>query len=96
MWRENFSVITEACVTRINKSSDGKTATGGTYIDAKGNEVEQPADIVCSTAFIVDNVRLLLTSGIGQPYDPRTQEGVVGRNFSFQTVSGADIWFEDD
>ncbi|WP_026282835.1 GMC family oxidoreductase [Rhizobium sp. 2MFCol3.1] len=96
MRRDNFSVITEACVTRINKSSDGKTATGVTYIDAKGNEVEQPADIICSTAFIVDNVRLLLTSGIGQPYDPRTQEGVVGRNFSFQTVSGADMWFEDD
>lgn len=96
MRQPNFTVITKGYVTRVNKAADGKTATGVTYIDEAGNEIEQPADIVCLTAFQMDNVRLLLNSGIGKPYDPLTSEGTIGRNFSFQTVSGADLWFEGD
>ncbi|WP_246787319.1 GMC family oxidoreductase [Rhizobium leguminosarum] len=92
----NFRLITNACVTRVNKAADGKSVTGVTYIDQNGSEVLQPADIICLTAFQMENVRLMLLSGIGKPYDPLTSEGVVGRNFSFQTVSGADLWFEED
>jgi gluconate 2-dehydrogenase alpha chain len=96
MRRPNFTVLTKSCVIRVNKAKDGKTVTGVTYVDEQNNEVEQPADIVCLTAFQVDNVRLLLNSGIGEPYNPKTSEGTIGRNFSFQTVSGTDMWFEDD
>ncbi|KKA13143.1 GMC family oxidoreductase [Sinorhizobium meliloti] len=92
----NFKVISKACVTRVNKAADGRTATGVTYINESGKEIEQPGDIVCLTASQMDNVRLLLVSGIGKPYDPLSSEGVVGRNFSYQTVSGADLWFEGD
>ena len=38
-------------------------------------------------AFGINNVRLLLLSGIGQPYDPVTDKGVVGRNYTHQTTS---------
>ena len=31
-------------VLRVNTDSTGKKATGVTYIDARGNEVEQPAE----------------------------------------------------
>lgn len=96
MRRPNFEVVTRACVTRVNKAADGKTVTGVTYIDHDGKEVEQPADIVCLTAFQVDNVRLLLNSKIGKTYDPATGTGTIGRNFNFQTVSGVDLWFEDE
>ncbi|MBZ5487467.1 GMC family oxidoreductase [Halomonas aquamarina] len=96
MRRPNFSVITEGCVIRVNKAEDGQTVTGVTYIDKGGREVEQPADIVCLTAFMVDNTRIMLNSEISEPYNPNTQEGVVGRNFSFQTISGAHMWFEDE
>ena len=41
------------------------------------------------------NVRLLLLSGIGKPYDPATGEGVVGRNYAYQTVSDVSLFFED-
>ncbi len=41
------------------------------------------------------NVRLLLLSGIGKPYDPATDEGVVGRNYAYQTGSGSTAIFED-
>ncbi|MDH2328204.1 GMC family oxidoreductase [Cereibacter sp. SYSU M97828] len=96
MRRPNFKVITESCVIRVNKAQDGKTVTGVTYVDAQGREQVQDADIVCVTAFQVDNVRLMLTSGIGKPYDPRDQSGTVGRNFSFQTISGVDMWIEGE
>ncbi|WP_435165984.1 GMC family oxidoreductase [Falsirhodobacter sp. 1013] len=96
MRRPNFTVLTKSCVTKLTKSPDGKTVTGAIYVDEQGNEVEQPADIVILTAFMMDNTRILLHSGISKPYDPRDQSGVVGRNFTFQTVSGADLWFEDD
>jgi gluconate 2-dehydrogenase alpha chain len=41
------------------------------------------------------NVQLLLLSGIGAPYNPRTGEGQVGRNFSHQTVSTVTGFFDN-
>ena len=46
-------------------------------------------------AYILHNVHLLLLSGIGQPYDPRTGQGVVGSNYAYQIVSGVDVFFDD-
>ena len=46
-------------------------------------------------AFQMFNMQLLLLSGIGQPYDPRTGEGVIGRNFSYQTTSSVQGFFDD-
>jgi len=40
--------------------------------------MEQPADLVLVCAFSFFNVRLLLLSGIGKPYDAQTGQGVVG------------------
>ena len=70
-------------------SADGKRATGVTYIDANGEEWEQPADLVLLCAYGFFNVRLMLLSGIGKPYDRANNEGVVGRNYAYQTGSGA-------
>ena len=71
--RPNLEVRTNAYVTRILRDSSGKMATGVLYIDESGREVEQPADLVVLSAFQMHNVRLLLLSGIGTPYDPRQQ-----------------------
>ena len=38
----------------------------------QGEEWEQPADLVLLCAYRLFNVRLLLLSGIGKPYDPAT------------------------
>jgi gluconate 2-dehydrogenase alpha chain len=51
-------------VLRVNTDSTGKQATGVTYIDARGNEVEQRASIVVLGAYCFSNTRLLLLSGI--------------------------------
>jgi gluconate 2-dehydrogenase alpha chain len=90
-----FEARTECEVTKVNLASDGKTATGVTYVDASGEEWEQPADVVLLCAYALFNVRLLLLSRIGQPYDPGRDEGVVGRNYAYQTGSGSTAFFED-
>ena len=60
-----------------------------------GEEWEQPADLVILSAFSVFNVQLLLLSKIGQPYDPVANTGVIGRNFTHQTMSGVDGFFDN-
>ena len=45
--------------------------------------------------FALNNVRMLLLSGIGTPYDPATGKGVVGRNYAYQTTSGVQVFFDE-
>ncbi|MFZ4835175.1 GMC family oxidoreductase [Rouxiella sp. Mn2063] len=92
---KNFKYKTGCEVTRVNMDSSGKKATGVTYVDTQGNEVEQPADLVILGAFPFSNVRLLLLSGIGKPYEPAKNSGVVGRNFAYQSTGGATLTFPD-
>lgn len=94
MRKSNFEARTECEVLKIDLAADGKTAKGVTYIDVSGELYEQPADLVLVTAYALHNVRLMLLSGIGKPYDPTTGEGVVGRNYCYQTNSGAQVFFE--
>ncbi|KVW77462.1 GMC family oxidoreductase [Burkholderia cepacia] len=96
MQRKNFSIITEAEVLRVNLAADRKTATGVTFVDHENQEWEQPADIVVIAAYQMDNVRLMLLSGIGKPYDRDAGEGVVGRNYAYQTVAGALLFLENE
>ena len=79
----------------INLDESGKRATGVTYVDSSGEEWEQPAELVLLCAFQLFNVHLLLLSGIGKPYDPRTGEGVIGRNYSYQVTSSVDAYFDN-
>jgi gluconate 2-dehydrogenase alpha chain len=81
---------------KINLRGDGKTARSLTYIDAAGTEYEQPADIVILCGYGLMNVRMMFLSGIGKPYDPKTGQGVVGRNYCYQTGGGgAQLIFDD-
>jgi gluconate 2-dehydrogenase alpha chain len=84
-----FEARTECEVLRVTLSADRKRATGVVYVDAAGVEYEQPADLVLLCAYGLFNVRLMLLSGIGQPYDHASNQGVVGRNYAYQTGSGA-------
>ncbi|MCG5074501.1 GMC family oxidoreductase [Paraburkholderia tagetis] len=89
--KPHFELRTNAYVTKVLLDSDKKRATGVTYIDAQGRTVEQSADLVIVAAFQMHNVRLLLLSGIGKPYDPKTGEGVVGRNYAYQMNGGVNV-----
>jgi hypothetical protein len=38
---------------------------------------------------------MLLLSGIGKPYDPKSDDGVVGRNYCYQTTGGATVFLDE-
>lgn len=92
---KNFTLRTGAQVQRINLDNTKKKATGVTYTDASGREFEQPAKLVIVGAFALNNVRMLLLSGIGAPYDPKTGKGTVGRNYAYQTMSAVQVFYDE-
>src|SRR4051812_33792205 len=96
MKQSNFTLRTHAQVLRINLDNAKKQATGVTYLDGSGREFEQPAKLVIVSMFSLNNVHMLLVSGIGKPYDPKTGEGVVGRNYSYQTSAAASVFYDQD
>jgi gluconate 2-dehydrogenase alpha chain len=95
MKQKNFELRTHANVTKVNLDSAKKRAVGVTYVDSRGREFEQPADIVLLCSYVLNNTRLMLMSGIGKPYDPVANTGVVGRNYAYQTPSSVTLFFED-
>ena len=93
--KSNFAVRDNSEVTRINTDRSNKRATGVTFVDTAGEEWEQPADLVILSAYTLFNVQLLLLSKIGEPYDPVANKGVIGRNFTHQTISTANGFFDN-
>jgi gluconate 2-dehydrogenase alpha chain len=96
MKQPTFELRTGCQVQRINLDSEKKKATGVTYIDDAGREFEQPASLVITSSFALNNVRMFLLSGIGKPYDPATGKGVVGRSYAYQTMSNVASFFDED
>ncbi|MGB6309386.1 MAG: GMC family oxidoreductase [Steroidobacteraceae bacterium] len=94
--RPNLEVRANSYVTRILLDKSGTRATGVLYVDEGGQEVEQPADLVVLSAFQLHNVRLLLMSGVGKPYDPSTGQGVVGKNYAYQMMAATAAFFKED
>ena len=92
---KNFTLRTNCHVLRIKLDNTRKRATGVVYVDAAGHEIEQPAKLIVTGMFALNNVRMLLLSGIGAPYDPATGKGVVGRNYAYQTTSGVQVYYDE-
>ena len=84
--QSGYLEIRSGCrVTRILSDEDGK-ATGVRYVDASGEECEQPALIVILSMFVYENVRrLLLSKSERFPNGLANNHGQVGRNFMTQT-----------
>ncbi|MDB4867236.1 MAG: family oxidoreductase [Cohnella sp.] len=90
-----FEIRTHSQVRRILHS--GGRATGVMYTDlTTGEDIIQPADIVVVTSYVFNNVKLLLTSKLGQPYDPATGRGNVGRNYAYQVLKGNALGFYEN
>jgi gluconate 2-dehydrogenase alpha chain len=92
---ENFELRPLCNVIKVNLDSEGRRATGVTYVDARGRESEQPADLVILASYTFNNTRLMLLSGIGKPYDPVSNTGVIGRNYSYQAQGKVSLFFDD-
>jgi gluconate 2-dehydrogenase alpha chain len=92
----NFTLRTGCQVQRIDLDASRSSATGVTYVDAAGREFHQPARLVVVGLFALNNVRMLLLSGIGEPYDPASGKGTVGRHYAYQTTSAVQVFFDRD
>lgn len=89
----NYELRTLANVTEI-VHEDGEV-TGVRYVDLNtGIEYEQPAETVALTSYVLNNVRLLLQSGLGQPYDPEEETGVIGKNYCYQVEFSGNAFFD--
>src|SRR5712691_9505033 len=95
MQNKNFELRTLCNVVKVNLDSEKKRAISVTYVDSRGREFEQPAEMVLLCSYVLNNVRLMLLSGIGKPNDPAGHSGVVGRNYAYQTPSSVTLFFED-
>jgi gluconate 2-dehydrogenase alpha chain len=95
MQEPRFKLRTHCQVQRIVLDSSGRRAAGVSYFDGQGREFEQPAKLVIVGLFALNNVRMLLLSRIGKPYDPASAEGVVGRNYTYQTLSGVQVFYDE-
>ena len=90
-----FELRTRVFVTRLVYDRQGKRVTAVLYTDLRtGEEYEQPAGVVVLSSFVFGNTQQLLLAGIGEPYDPRTGKGVVGKNYCYQFEAGGVAFFE--
>lgn len=91
----NFELRTHANVIEILHS--GGKATGVRYIDTmSGEEMIQLADVVVVSSYVMNNAKLLLVSKLGNPYDPKTGKGVIGKNYCYQLNPGTTGFFEKE
>ena len=94
---KKFELRSQAYVSRLVYDRPAKKVRGVVYIDRRtGEEIEQPADLVVLCAYPFNNTLLLLTAGIGEPYDPVTGKGVVGKNYCQQTNSSVTLFVDDE
>ncbi|HMD09601.1 MAG TPA: GMC family oxidoreductase [Candidatus Acidoferrum sp.] len=95
--RKNVSIRTGATVRRIvhDTTQSGGSARGVSYIDGSGEEVFQPAEVVFLASWTLNNTRLLLLSQIGEPYEPTSGKGTLGRNLTHQVYFPAATAFFD-
>jgi gluconate 2-dehydrogenase alpha chain len=92
-----FELRTYAYVKELVYDKQAKKVKAVRYVDTRsGEEFEQPAGIVILGAYVFNNVLLMLTAGIGEPYDYKTGKGAVGKNYCYQ-VSGnsVTVFFEN-
>ncbi len=96
MRKKNFVLRTQCEVLHVDKAADGERARGVTYIDAQNRMFEQPAQIVILCGYQLWNTKMMLHSHIGEPYDPATGRGVVGKNYTYQVMSGVRVFFDEE
>jgi gluconate 2-dehydrogenase alpha chain len=90
--RKNATLRINSWVRRV-VHRDGK-AQGVAYQDAAGKEVMQPADVVVLSSWSMNNVSRLLLSGIGDPYDPHTGKGTLGKNFTTEVGGRTEVFLD--
>jgi gluconate 2-dehydrogenase alpha chain len=91
--KRNFVLRNQCWARRVLHR--GGVAEGVVYMDEAGEETLQPANIVILAAWTPHNVRLLLLSATGDPYDPASGKGTLGKNLTHQVGSGGGMIIHD-
>jgi len=93
--KKNVSIRTGAWVRGIvhETAQNSDRVRGVTYIDTKGEEIIQPAELIFLASWTLNNTRLLLLSKIGEPYNPQTGKGLLGRNLTHQVSFSVSAFF---
>jgi gluconate 2-dehydrogenase alpha chain len=94
--QKSVTIRANTTVRRIVADSAKTNAKvrGVSYIDASGEEVFQPADLVFVATWTFNNTRLLMLSNLGEPYDPATGKGTLGKNLTHQIQFGVQAFFD--
>lgn len=90
--RKEFELRTGSWVRRI-VHRDGRVR-GVRYTDAGGKEFFQPATTVVLASYTLNNVRLLYLSRIGEPYNPGSRKGSLGKNLTHQVFGLTPVFFD--
>ncbi len=92
-----FELRTHAYVKELVYDKQARKVKAVRYVDTRsGEEYEQPAGMVILGAYVFNNVLLMLTAGVGEPYDYKTGTGVVGKNYCYQiTGNTVQVFFEN-
>jgi gluconate 2-dehydrogenase alpha chain len=93
--KANFELRANSNVLRVNLDNAKRQATGVTYVDAGGEEIFQPADLVILASFVFNNTKLMLLSGIGKAFNPVTNKGGVGKNVAYNALTSVQAFFDD-
>jgi gluconate 2-dehydrogenase alpha chain len=78
----NFSMALNSFVYRMDTDPATGNVTAARYYDAAGNIHVQPGKVFFSGMWGFNIARLMLTSGVGTPYNPVTVSGTVGRGLA--------------
>lgn len=91
-----FELRTHAYVKELVYDKQARKVKAVRYVDTRsGEEYEQPAGLVVLGAYTFNNTLLMLVSGIGEPYDPASGKGTVGKNYCYQVTSGVQVFLAD-
>ena len=70
-----------SAVSIYDKAREEGDGASSISIARPARRSSSPPISLCCRAYPFNNTLLLLTAGIGEPYDPRTGKGVVGKNY---------------
>ena len=92
-----FERRTLSYVSNLKFDSASRRIRSVVYVDRRtGAEYEQPAELVVLCAYPFNNVLLMRLAGVGKPYDPATGEGVIGKNYCYQTNSNVAAFVDEE
>src|SRR5258706_195798 len=94
---DRFELRTHSYVKELLYDRQGKKVKAVRYVDTRSGEgYEQPAGPVVLGAYVFNNALFMMQAGVGEPDDPVTRKGALGRNYCYQgSGNKVTVFFEE-